>query len=200
MSSQLSGKSKTPLHFKLLHTLIGFTVFFSLITVPAEAQVINIFGIPTASEFLWWPIVFFIFQLIQNAYGFSYLRHTVYLVILFHALYILFLKLAIWLPSSSFWQLQETYTQVLGRDLFYLIKSSVLIWGTTLLPVRYVKISNEKDARYILFASLMIFSLLNMYWLSPKYTVAISQLIIPPMIYCFLSIFARQLLRIGLTH
>lgn len=196
MSSQLSGKSKTPLHFKLLHTLIGFTVFFSLITVPAEAQVINIFGIPTASEFLWWPIVFFILQLIQNAYGFSYLRHTVYLVILFHALYILFLKLAIWLPSSSFWQLQETYTQVLGRDLFYLIKSSVLIWGTTLLPVRYVKISNEKETRYILFASLMVFSFLNMYWLSPKYTVTISQLIIPPMIYCFLSIFARQLLRI----
>src|SRR5690606_20935104 len=122
MNSQVSGKSKTPLHFKFLHTLIGLTVFFSLITVPAEAQVINIFGIPTASEFLWWPIVFFLLQLIHNAYGFSYLRHTVYLVILFHAIYILFLKLAIWLPSSSFWQMQDTYTQVLGRDIFYLIK------------------------------------------------------------------------------
>ncbi|HAW6249049.1 TPA: VUT family protein [Legionella pneumophila] len=196
MSNPLAGKSKTPLQLKLFHTLIGLTVFFSLITVPAEAQVINIFGIPTASEFLWWPFVFFLFQLIRNAYGFSYLRHTVYLVILFHALYILFLKLAIWLPSSSFWQMQDTYTQVLGRDIFYLIKSSVFLWATALLPVRYVSISNEKQTRYVLLASLIAFSLLNTLWLSPKDTATVSQLIIPPMIYCFLSIFSRHLLRI----
>jgi len=58
MNSLLTGKSKTPLQFKVFHTLLGFAVFFSLITVPAEAQVINIFGIQTASELLWWPFVF----------------------------------------------------------------------------------------------------------------------------------------------
>ncbi|HEL9683150.1 TPA: VUT family protein, partial [Legionella pneumophila] len=96
----------------------------------------------------------------------------------------------------SFWQMQDTYTQVLGRDIFYLIKSSVFLWATALLPVRYVSISNEKQTRYVLLASLIAFSLLNTLWLSPKDTATVSQLIIPPMIYCFLSIFARHLLRI----
>lgn len=196
MSNQLAGKSKTPLQLKLFHTLVGLTVFFSLITVPAEAQTINVFGIPTASEFLWWPIVFLLFQLIHNAYGFSYLRHTVYLVIVFHALYILFLKLAIWLPSSSFWQMQETYTQVLGRDIFYLIKSSIFLWATALLPVRYVSASNKKQTRNALLGSLIVFSLLNALWLNPTDTATVSQLIIPPMVYCFLSIFSPHLLRI----
>ncbi|WP_131780611.1 VUT family protein [Legionella bozemanae] len=196
MSSQLIGKSKTPLQFKLFHTLIGFTVFFTLITVPAEAQVINLFGIPIASEFLWWPVVFFFFQLIQNIYGFAYLRHAVYLVILFRAIYILFLKFAIWLPASSFWQMQDIYTQVLGRNLFYLIESSMFLWAAVLLPSAFSKSSNEKEASHVMLASLMIFSLLNMLWLSPKDIVGASQLIIPPLIYCFLNIFSRVLMGI----
>ena len=116
MSNSLPGKSKTPLQFRVFHTLLGFSVFFSLITVPAEAQIIHLFGIATASEFLWWPIVFFALQLIYRVYGFPYLRHTLYSVILFRAIYVLFLKFAIWLPASSFWTMQEVYTQVLGRD------------------------------------------------------------------------------------
>ena len=196
MSSKHQGKSKIPLNFKLLHTLIGLTVFFSLVTVPAEAQVVNLFGIPVASEFLWWPIVFFLLQLIHNAYGFSFLRHTVYLVILFHALYVLFLKLAIWLPSSSFWQMQESYTQVLGRDVYYLIDSSVFFWGTTLLPLWYANLSDEKVVCFTFFAFLIIFSLLNMLWISPKDITGAAQLAIPALIYGFLSIFSVQLLKI----
>ena len=96
MNNFPTGKSKTPLQFKVFHTLLGFAVFFSLITVPAEAQVIQLCGIPIASEFLWWPVVFFVLQLIYRVYGFAYLRHTVYSVILFHAIYILFLKFAMW--------------------------------------------------------------------------------------------------------
>ncbi|HHV6060385.1 TPA: VUT family protein [Legionella pneumophila] len=194
MNSQLMSKSKTPLQFKLFHTLIGLTVFFSLITVPAEAQVINLFGIPVASELLWWPIVFFLFQLIYNIYGFAYLRHTVYLVVLFHAIYTLFLKFAIWLPASSFWQMQDIYTQVLGRDLFYFIESSMFLWAAAFLPICFFSTSNEKATSYIFLASLTIFSLLNMLWLSPKDTVSATQLIIPLLIYCFLSIFSHFLL------
>jgi hypothetical protein len=87
MTNVLAGKSKTPLQFKVFHTLLGFAVFFSLITIPAEAQVIDIFGVPISSEFLWWPVVFFVLRLIHSVYGLAYLRHTLYLVILFPRLW-----------------------------------------------------------------------------------------------------------------
>ncbi|RJG35921.1 hypothetical protein, partial [Streptococcus pyogenes] len=72
MNKSIAGKSKTPLQFKVFHTLLGFAVFFSLITVPAEAQVINIFGITISSQLLWWPVVFFVLRLIYSVYGFPY--------------------------------------------------------------------------------------------------------------------------------
>jgi hypothetical protein len=50
MTNHLTGKSKTPLQFKVFHTLLGLAVFFSLITIPAEAQVINIFNMPMAGD------------------------------------------------------------------------------------------------------------------------------------------------------
>ncbi len=189
MTNVLAGKSKTPLQFRVFHTLLGFAVFFSLITIPAEAQVINIFGVPISSEFLWWPVVFFVLRLIYNVYGLAYLRHTVYLVILFHAVYILFLKFAIWLPASSFWKMQETYTQVLGRDFFYIIKSSLFLWGCVLLPTRM----NIKQSQYVFFASLLIFFMLNMLWLNPQDEVTELELIIGLMIFCFLNLFCQML-------
>ena len=196
MSSQASGKSKTPLQTRLFHTLIGLAVFFSLITVPGEAQVIDLFGIATSSEYLWWPVVFFLFQIIRNVYGFAYLRHSVYLVILLHAIYILFLKFAIWLPSSSFWQMQDTYTAVLGRDIFYLFKSSFFLWATALLPLSYFDSSNKKQVSHIFLASLMLFCFINMIWLSPKDTTSPSQFIIPFMLYWFMSTFSGHLLKL----
>ena len=189
MTNVLAGKSKTPLQFRVFHTLLGFAVFFSLITIPAEAQIINIFGVPISSEFLWWPVVFFVLRLIYNVYGLAYLRHTVYLVILFHAVYILFLKFAIWLPASSFWKMQETYTQVLGRDFFYIVKSSLFLWGCVLLPTRM----NIKQSQYIFFASLLIFFMLNMLWLNPQDEVTELELIIGLMIFCFLNLFCQML-------
>lgn len=189
MTNVLAGKSKTPLQFRVFHTLLGFAVFFSLITIPAEAQVINIFGAPISSEFLWWPVVFFVLRLIYNVYGLAYLRHTVYLVILFHAVYILFLKFAIWLPASSFWKMQETYTQVLGRDFFYIVKSSLFFWGCVLLPTRM----NIKQSQYVFFASLLIFFMLNMLWLNPQDEVTELELIIGLMIFCFLNLFCQML-------
>jgi len=161
MNNQLTGKSKTPLQFKIFHTLLGFAVFFSLITVPAEAQVINLFGIATASELLWWPVVFFVLQLIYRVYGFPYLRHTVYSVILFHSVYILFLKFAIWLPASSFWKMQETYTQVLGRDLLYLAQSSLFLWACSLLPIKLANISRLRNSGFIFCMALATYCLSN---------------------------------------
>jgi len=193
MNNALASKSKIPLQYKVFHTLLGFTVFFSLITVPAEAQVINLFGIPTASEFLWWPFVFFAFQLIYNVYGFAYLRHAIYMTILFHAIYILFLKFAIWLPASSFWKMQETYTQVLGRDVFYLLKSAVFLWGCALLPFRFVILKSDNQSRSVFLVALIGFSLSNLLWLNPNPIAGFSQLIIPLLIYCFLSIFSYPL-------
>jgi uncharacterized integral membrane protein (TIGR00697 family) len=192
MSSSLTGKSKTPLQFKVFHTLLGLAVFFSLITVPAESQIINIFGIPTASELLWWPVVFFVLRLIYSVYGFAYLRHTVCLVILFHAIYILFLKFAIWLPASSFWKMQETYTQVLGRDFLYLAQSSLFLWGCAILPIRFANASNPRYSGYIFWAALLIFCLLNISWLN-THDNNVSQLIIPLLIFGFLNIFYRAL-------
>jgi uncharacterized integral membrane protein (TIGR00697 family) len=192
MSSSLTGKSKTPLQFKVFHTLLGLVVYFSLITVPAESQIINIFGIPTASELLWWPVVFFLLRLIYSVYGFVYLRHTVCLVILFHAIYILFLKFAIWLPASSFWKMQETYTQVLGRDFLYLAQSSLFLWGCAILPIRFAKTSNPRYSGYIFWTALLIFSLLNIFWLN-SHDNNVFQLIVPLLIFGFLTIFYRAL-------
>lgn len=194
MNNQLTSKSKTPLQFKVFHTLLGFSVFFSLITVPAEAQVINLFGIPTASEFLWWPIVFFIFQLIYSVYGFIYLRHAIYLVILFHAIYILFLKFAIWLPASSFWKMQEIYMQVLGRDFLYLIKSSSFLWVCALSPINLINTLSKKKNRNLFLVPLMFFCLLNMFWLNPNNNTNYLQLIFPLLIYCVINIFSHKLI------
>lgn len=193
MNNSPTGKSKTPLQFRVFHTLLGFAVFFSLITVPAEAQVIQLCGIQIASEFLWWPIVFFVLQLIYRVYGFAYLRHTLYSVMLFHAIYVLFLKFAIWLPASSFWKMQETYTQVLGRDVLYLIKSSIFLWACVLLPARLICTTNEKRSQYTFLISLMVFCLLNLVFLNPQANTSETQLIIPLLIYGFLNIFSRLL-------
>lgn len=193
MNSPIKGKSKTPLQFRVFHTLLGLVVFFSLITVPAESQVLDILGMPIASELLWWPLVFFSFQLIYSVYGFIYLRHAVYLVVLFHAIYILFLKFAIWLPSSSFWTMQETYTNVLGRDFIYLLKSSIFLWGCALLPIKVVGISDGKKSRYLFLVALMIFSLLDMYLLNPNSNTNELQLIPLLLIYGFINIFSDTL-------
>lgn len=193
MNSSSKGKSKTPLQFKVFHTLLGLAVFFVLVTVPAEAQVINLLGISMASELLWWPLVFFSFQLIYSVYGFIYLRHAVYLVIFFHAIYILFLKLAIFLPSSSFWTMQETYTHVLGRDFIYLLKSSFFLWGCTLLPIKVVGISEGKKSGYLFLVALMIFSLLDMSLLNPNGNTNELQLIPLLLIYGFINIFSDTL-------
>ena len=193
MTNHLTGKSKTPLQFKVFHTLLGLAVFFSLITIPAEAQVINIFDMPIASEFLWWPVVFFVLQLIYIAYGLAYLRHMVYLVILFHAVYILFLKFAIWLPASSFWKMQELYTQVLGRDFFYVAKSSLFLWGCTLLPMQFITRIDAKKSQYVFLASLLIFFMLDMSWLNPQDEANELQLIVGLMIFCFLNFFCQIL-------
>lgn len=122
MDNTLLSKSKTPLQSRLFHTQLGLAVFFSLITIPAEAQTICLFGLYVSSDLLWWPIVFFTLYLIKSVYGFGYLRHSVYLIIIFRLVYLLFLKLAIWLPSSSFWKMQTIYTHVLGRDFLYIVK------------------------------------------------------------------------------
>lgn len=193
MNNYSKGKSKTPLQFKIFHTLLGFIVFFSLIPVPAETQMINLFGILTASELLWWPIVFLIMQLIYRVYGFAYLRHTVYFVIIFHSIYILFLKFAIWLPPSGFWKMQEMYNQVLGRDLLYLIKSTIFLWSCVLLPTRLSNAFNKKSSQYIFLISLMLFCLMNMVFLNPQNNINETQLIVPLLIYGFLNIFSEPL-------
>jgi len=193
MNNSLPGKSKTPLQFKVFHTLLGFAAFFSLITVPAEAQVIHLFGMATASEFLWWPIVFFTLQLIYRVYGFPYLRHTLYSVILFRAVYVLFLKFAIWLPASSFWTMQEVYTQVLARDTLYLIESTIVLWACILMPIRLLGTTSEKKSRYVFLFSLITFCFLNMIVLNPQDNKSATQLIIPLLIYGFLNAFSHTL-------
>lgn len=193
MNNPLIGKSKIPLQFRVFHTLIGFTVFFSLIALPAEAQVIHLFGISTSSEFLWWPMVFFALQLIYRVYGFAYLRHTVYSLIIFHIIYVLVLKFAIWLPSSAFWKMQEAYNQVLGRDFLYLIKSTVFLWMCALLPISLLSSPYNKRSQYTFFFSLMIFCLMNMIFCNPQNNSNETQLIVPLLIYGFLNIFSHTL-------
>ncbi|HGC5761915.1 TPA: hypothetical protein ACIZBP_002147 [Legionella pneumophila] len=187
------GKSKTPLQYKVFHTLLGFAVFFSLITVPAEAQVIQIHGILTSSELLWWPVVFFVLRLIHGVYGFAYLRHAVYAVLLFHAIYVLFLKFAIWLPASSFWKMQEPYTQVLGRDFVYLIKSSLFLWVCALLPIRFASSANHKYYGYIFWVSLVAFCFLDMGWLNMHKNTPDTQIVVPLLIFGLLNIFYNWL-------
>lgn len=189
MNKPTTGKSKTPLQFKVFHTLLGFAVFFSLITVPAEAQVIQVFGIVTSSELLWWPVVFFVLRLIYGVYGFAYLRNAVYSVLLFHAIYILFLKFAIWLPASSFWKMQEPYTQVLGRDFLYLIKSSLYLWGCALLLIRFANTSNHRCSGCVFLVSLVMFCFLDMNSLNTHKNTNDFQIIVPVLIYGLLNIF-----------
>lgn len=193
MNKSITGKSKTPLQFKVFHTLLGFAVFFSLITVPAEAQVINVFGILVSSELLWWPVVFFVLRLIYGIYGYAYLRHAVYSVLLFHAIYILFLKFAIWLPASSFWKMQETYTQVLGRDLLYLVQSSLFLWGCALLPIRFANTSNHRYCGYVFWVFLVMFCFLDISWLNIHKNTNTSQVVVSVLIYGLLNIFYNLL-------
>lgn len=189
MHSSLKSRSKTPLQFKIFHTLLGLAVFFSLITVPAESQTLMLWGMPMASELLWWPWVFFIFQLIYRVYGFAYLRHAVYLVILFHAIYLLFLKFAIWLPSSSFWNMQETYSSVLGRDFFYLLKSSLFLWACVLLPL---KTPSVKKSRYLFLMGLIIFSFLDLFLLNANADTAWFQIIFVVWMYGVTTLFSDR--------
>ncbi|KTC98707.1 VUT family protein [Legionella erythra] len=189
----LKGKSDTPLQFKVFHTLAGFAVFFSLISVPAEAQLIDFAGISLASELLWWPMAFFCFQLIYEIYGLAYLRHTLYLVIMCRTVYILFLKFAIWLPASSFWSMQEVYSQVLGRDWNYLIKSSFLLWAFILLPNVLCDRLNKIIRQYSTTIALLIFCLLNLIWINTRQQTALTQLIIPLLLFLFLNIFFSRL-------
>ncbi|RUQ81717.1 VUT family protein [Legionella septentrionalis] len=188
------SKSKIPLQFKVFHTLLGFAVFFSLVTLPAETQLIKVGGILTTSELLWWPVVFFIFQLIYTVYGFAYLRHAVYLVILFHTIYILFLRLAICLPSSSFWKMQEIYAQVLYRDFSYLLKSAFFLWICALFLIKLFAKANKEFERYIFLMALIIFTFLNLFWLNSKSNVNSSQILVSILIFYFLNIFLNKLL------
>jgi len=161
MNNLLIGKSKIPLQLKVFHTLLGLVVFFSLITIPAESQIISLFGMPISSDLLWWPAVIFILYIINSIYGFGYLRHSVYLVIIFRLTYLLFLKLAIWLPSSSFWKMQAAYTNVLDRDIFYILKSTFIFWLCSLVTIRVLHSSHKKSIKLVFFGSLILLTLLN---------------------------------------
>ncbi len=188
MNKFLLNKSKTPLQLKIFHTLLGFAVFFSLITIPAECQIINIFGMQVTSELLWWPVVFFVFYLINSIYGFGYLRHAVYLVIAFRLVYLLFLKLAICLPSSSFWKLQADYTYVLDRDFLYVVKSSVILWFCALIPAKIFLYFQVKSNKLAFLAGLMLLSVLNTMLLNTHSVTTEYNLIVVSMLYCLLMI------------
>lgn len=193
MNKSISAKSKTPLQFRVFHSLLGIAVFFSLITIPAESQVINLFGVHVLSEFLWWPIVFCTLQLINNIYGFLYLKQTVYLIIAFRIVYLLFLKLAIWLPSSSFWKLQTIYTYVLGRDFSYLLMSSIFLWGSTILFIGYFRLRYQKFLNVLFLASLMIFCFLDFFLINPNRNTEIIQLFYILISYCVINFFSGYL-------
>lgn len=195
MINTLKSKSKTPLQFKVFHTLLGLAIFFSLITLPAECQIIKIFGLTMSSELLWWPIVFYIFYVINKIYGFAYLRHAVYLVILFRIIYILFLKIAIYLPSSSFWTIQKTYSHVLGRDFSYTLKISILIWCASLLPTKlFYKSKNNFVDLFLFIFSTIIFSYINLYFLHKNIKFIYDLSIFPVFSIClFLIIFSKKI-------
>lgn len=196
MDNLIKSKSQTPLHFKAFHTLLGLAVFFSLITIPGEHQVIRLFDMTMSSDYLWWPIVFLIFHFINAIYGFSYLRHAVYLIIIFRTIYILFLKLAVALPPASFWKLEAVYTHLLNRDFLYILKSAILLWCCTLLSTKLFILSPLKKHQAILFLfNLMIFSALNTLILNPN-TVLIAFNPIPIfLIYSITAFFSQVLIK-----
>lgn len=195
MSNFLPSKSKIPLQLKVFHTLLGFVVFFSLITIPAESQTISLFGASVPSNLLWWPVAFFIFYLIYSIYGFSYLRHSVYLVILFRIVYLLFLKIAIYLPSSSFWKMQGVYAHVLDRDYLYILKSSFIIWFSSLIIIKCSYFLQNKYGKLIFLGAIMLFSLLNLLLLSIQDLNIKDNLVVILLVYCFLLIFANFLIK-----
>lgn len=184
------SKSKTPLQLKVFHTLLGFAVFFSLITIPAECQTINLFGMHVSSEWLWWPIVFFVLHLIYSIYGFSYLRHSVCLVVLFRLIYLLFLKLAISLPSASFWKMQEIYTHVLDRNFLYMMESSIAIWLCALIPIKAIYIFQRQSNAFIFLGAALLFATLNTVLSNISSAMLEHNLLAVAVIYCFLMAFS----------
>ena len=196
MDNSLPSKSKTPLQLRVFHTLIGFAVFFSLIAIPAESQTISLFGMPVSSDLLWWPVVFFILYLINGAYGFGYLRHSVYLVILFRFIYLLFLKLAICLPASSFWKMQAAYTHVLGRDVVYIITSSFMIWFCALILIRGACFLQSKYNKFLFVGALMLFVTLNTLLLNTHNSSIENNLMSTFIMFGFLMIFSDFLIKI----
>lgn len=196
--SKTIGKSKIPLQFKVFHTLIGLATFFSLITVPAESQMISIFNIQVSSEILWWPAVFFIFYLINSIYGFEYLRHAIYLIMLFRIFYIFFLKIAIFLPSSTFWNMQDIYSQTLGRDFLYILKSSFFIWFCGLIPQK-IFLETKRNSNFdslITPFSLAIFILFEARFLTNYGTTIIFfSTIFALFLYLIFNFFAKKIIR-----
>lgn len=193
MSNLLLGKSKTPLQFKLFHTLLGFVVFFSLITVPSECQLIQIARLVISSELLWWPIVFFMLHLIQRIYGFAYFRHAVYLLIIFRVIYLFFIKLAVYLPGASFWTTQDIYAQVLNRSTWYFLSSSCLIWCCLLLPFKFYQGHDSKKVQTCHFGGLLIFITLDSWLLNQTHSDIVSNLLVASIIYCLLTLFSNLL-------
>ncbi|MFO9067147.1 VUT family protein [Legionella pneumophila serogroup 1] len=196
MSSVLASKSKIPLQLKVFHTLLGIVVFFSLITIPAERHLILFSGIETTSDMLWWPFVFTGLYLIHRIYGFGYFRHSVYLVIFFRICYLLFLQLAIWLPSSSFWTMQETYTHVLGRDIQYMILSSVEFWVCSLVLIRLLRPANNILSKMGFFISLISFTTLDHLLIHNQNNNFEQSFIVLALIFSFLMILVKPLTKL----
>lgn len=196
MNNILLSKSKIPLQLKMFHTLLGLLIFFSLITIPAECQTISLFGVHVSSDLLWWPVVFFLLYLINSVYGFGYLRHSVYLVILFRLMFLLFLKLAIHLPAASFWKMQATYAHVLDRDFLYIIKSAFIIWFCALIPIKLSCFFQGTRPSLVFFVSLILFSILHTWLIDTVNMDYEYNLVAIVILYCFLMTTSVLLIKI----
>ncbi len=116
-----------------------------------------------------------------------------YLILILHAIYNLFLNFAIWLPASSFWKTQEIYSQVLGRSFIYVAKSSFFLWTCALLPIRFAKSVGQRYSGPIFLVALFLFCLLDVFSLNFREDINISEIIVPLLIFSFLNIFYQTL-------
>lgn len=190
-------QQKNILQFKVFHSILAFAILFSFLSLPAEPVIINFFGLMPSSQFIWWPFVVYFLYKINIIYGFEYYRHAVYVIVIFRFIYVLIIKLAITLPSASFWELSIPFSHIFDRDYIYIFFSSAKIWVAFFLPVKlthkYPFLNHIKLFNPLI--SLLILCLLNLFQ-SNIIEDYISTILIYLLIVCFLDFLEEKIIKI----
>ena len=112
MKKELKEKKGT--YSKYFVIICAISVATLLISNVASVKLISIGSIVLPASALLFPITYIVGDIIAEVYGYKKARMVIILGFAMNAFMVLFFKLAIALPASETWTLQEAYASVLG--------------------------------------------------------------------------------------